>query len=72
MANLERRLHSLEDRLPAPQSPERLEARRRMLENLDRIATLRRSDSLEDRAALEEITVDAERRIAEHRGEVGR
>lgn len=67
MGSFRCRLDSLEDRLSTPQSPARIEARRKMTENLDRIAALRRSDSPEDRAELEAIIKGVEQRIEEVR-----
>lgn len=65
--SVKRRLERLEDRIPAPEPPGRSEARERMLEHLDRIAALRLSDAPEDRAELEAVRCDVERKLAERR-----
>jgi hypothetical protein len=71
MGSVRRRLEALEDRLPATE-PDRSEVRERIRENLDRIATLRRSDGPEATAELEAFRAGVERQIAKRRGEGGR
>lgn len=67
MGNLERRLESLEDRMPPPKPTGRQESRRRMQQHLDRIARLRRSDDPADKAELEAVRTALERQITKRR-----
>ena len=60
MGNLERRLESLEDRMPPPKPTCRQESRRRMQQHLDRVARLRRSDNPADKAELAAFRVAVE------------
>ena len=70
MGNLQRRLEVLEGRTPEP--VDRTEVRKWMRESLDRIATLRRGDSPEDRAELEAFREAVESEKVKRRGEGGR
>ncbi len=68
---IRKRLQNIEARMSPAQPPARSEARERMREHLDRIATLRRSDDPEDQAELAVVREDVERRLKLVRGEGG-
>lgn len=68
--SIRRRLKVLECRMPAPEPPNRSEARQWMKESLDRIAKARRGNLREEETAeVEALTAAIERRMAEIRGE---
>ena len=67
MGSLERRVESLEGRIPEPEPTGKQEARRRMQQHLDRLARLRRSDDPADKAELEAVRTALERQITKRR-----
>ena len=70
MNGLQRRLKSLEERVPPPHSSGW--ARERMREHLDRVAAMRRGELGPEQAADVEATSDAlRRRLAQSRGDRG-